>query len=118
MSCRWWLGSDERQWAEYNLCDFASIDSMAKVTAFSGHPAKAYAPDRETMDRFIAAMEKQGFEQEQFSDLQIGDEDNWTPYKQGDSSSLKDDPRYCQHPHLNEDGICRSCGADKRGIGE
>jgi hypothetical protein len=23
----------------------------------------------------------------------------------------------CAHERLNEDGICRSCGADKRGIG-
>lgn len=26
-------------------------------------------------------------------------------------------PNECNHERLNEDGICRSCGADKRGIG-
>lgn len=30
-------------------------------------------------------------------------------------NSLKVPP--CQHERLNEDGICRQCGADKRGIG-
>ncbi len=26
-------------------------------------------------------------------------------------------PNYCAHDRLNEDGICRACGADCRGIG-
>ncbi len=25
--------------------------------------------------------------------------------------------RYCKHERLNEDGYCRACGADCRGIG-
>lgn len=31
--------------------------------------------------------------------------------------SISDKVAACDHNHLNEDGICRQCGSDKRGIG-
>ena len=39
----------------------------------------------------------------------------------GDGREVERDGRStlpCKHERLNEEGFCRSCGADKRGLGE
>ena len=83
MSSRTWLGSNKQDWADYSLCEFSSMESLCQAAAWH-LPAKAYAPDREIMARFLSVMENEhSMPWDEFWHLKIGDpdhEDLWEDY--------------------------------------
>ncbi len=73
MSDRTWLGEGRKEWADYNLCDFPSVQDLCRAAAWK-LPAKVYAPSREVMDQFLLTMEEvAGMTFDEFWDLGIGD---------------------------------------------
>ena len=56
MSWRTWLGTDRLEMADFNLCDYASMEELAKkVVSFA--PSKLFAPNREIMAQFLKVLE-------------------------------------------------------------
>jgi hypothetical protein len=62
MSYRTWLGSDNRQLADFcdfdfKRCEYDSLEALCSVVAWR-LPAKVYSPTRELVDEFLVVMKR------------------------------------------------------------
>ena len=80
MSHRTWLGAGRKSWADYNRSDYPSLESLC-ADAMWRLPAKAYAPDRDTLTRFLEVLNREyGMTWDDFWELKVGDEGRWEDY--------------------------------------
>jgi hypothetical protein len=82
MSDRTWLGDSKLEWADYNRCDFASLEDLCKAAAWK-LPAKVLSPSREKMDEFLRVMEdRHSMTMDDFWTLNIGNgkDGEWAEY--------------------------------------
>lgn len=81
MSWRTWLGNDIKDFADFNLCEYADMTELC--AAVKWHlPAKVYSPNRENMKMFLIIMEKYySMTWDDFWTLGIGDNTgSWESY--------------------------------------
>lgn len=70
MSFRTWLGPDKMDWADYNLCDFDSIEKCAEA-GYWKMPAKVYATHSETLQKYLDFTSKNGMSPSEFWEIGI-----------------------------------------------
>ena len=80
MSDRTWLGPEEKEWADHNLCKYPTMKDLCEAAAWK-LPAKAFSPTRELMVEFLAVMEENhNMTWDDFWKLSVGDEGRWEDY--------------------------------------